>query len=785
MAMQTALIAAKWPVQSFQKLSRSRSGLSVWGTYWLLGLALVCYSVRLSAAENPNFGTIKIPLVSRPPTLEDFLGMTPSPAWQGKLAEVDRFVQRIPSDGAPVSQRTIAYLGYDRKNLYVIFVCFDNEPGKIRARMSRREDIIDDDSVEVMLDTFHDHRRAYAFISNPLGVQADAIWTEGQDFDFSFDTVWDSKGKLTNQGYVVWMAIPFRSLRFTSSNPQTWGVLLNRGIPRSNEDTFWPQYSSRIAGRLNQEGTATGLEGISPGRNLQFIPYASFASFRELDLRDPSNPTFSQRTAFGQAGLDAKVVLKDRFVLDATANPDFSQVESDEPQIIVSQRFEVFFPEKRPFFLENAGYFQTPFNLVFTRRIATPKFGLRLTGKQGPWALGLLVADDASPGLQISRSHPHAGKHAYFAIARGNRDVGEQSTIGAIFTDREFDGSFNRVGGIDARIKLNPNWVAVGQALVSSTRNLDASYLAGPAFDSELHRTGRKFTYDLNYNGRADGFRTEPGFDPQPDIQNIAQNVQYTFRPEGKHLISWGPSLYSYWTVDNQGTLINWGHIPTLQAEFARQTTIQLAYAEEGETLRPRDFSVLRQNLEFVRNTKQVVFKSNYFRQVGFSIDYRWGRRVNYAAPLNQAPFLARRNSANVTLTIRPTRSLKVDNTYLFFRFGDRFTEASVFNNHIIRSKWNYQLTRALSLRFIAQYNAVLASPLFTSLRTTKNFNADFLITYLVHPGTALYVGYNSNLQNLVSPLGVDENGQLRRTPDRFINDGRHFFAKISYLLRF
>ena len=167
--------------------------------------------------------------------------MKPSPAWQGKMARIDQFVQRTPSDGEPVTQRTEAYLGYDDKNLYVIFICFDNEPHKIRAYLSRREEVFDDDNVELMLDTFHDHRRAYAFFSNPLGVQADALWTEGQEFDFSFDTVFSTEAKLTQEGFVVRMAIPFRSLRFASNDPQTWGILLNRYIQRNNEGAFWPR----------------------------------------------------------------------------------------------------------------------------------------------------------------------------------------------------------------------------------------------------------------------------------------------------------------------------------------------------------------------------------------------------------------------------------------------------------------------------------------------------------------------------------------------------------------
>ena len=416
-----------------------------------LPLALVCAVTPLFGDES-DFGKIRIPRVSIPPRIEEFLSMEPSPAWKGKLAKAEQFRQRIPSDGAPVSERTEVYLGYDAKNLYSIYVCFDREPQRLRARLSRREDLFDDDFIELMLDTFHDHRHAYAFFANPLGVQADALWTEGpgtndQNFDMSFDTVWKSAGRVTDRGFVIWMAIPFRSLRFASSDPQTWGLLLAREIPRKNEQSFWPQYSSRVQGRLNQEGEAKGLEKISPGRNLQLIPYGVFRSFKELDLRDPNRPGYTQRAAFGQIGLDAKAVLKDKFVLDVTANPDFSQVESDDPQVTVNQRFEVQFPEKRPFFLENANYFQTPIQLLFTRRIADPKWGVRLTGKDGPWAIGTLVAGTDSPGEAVTpNQNPLFGKHALFAIGRVSRDIGTQSSIGLLYADREAGGFFNRVG---------------------------------------------------------------------------------------------------------------------------------------------------------------------------------------------------------------------------------------------------------------------------------------------------------------------------------------------------
>jgi hypothetical protein len=745
-----------------------------------------------SAASPPNFGQITIPRISRAPNLEEFLEMKPGPAWQGKLAKVDQFIQRTPSDGEAVSQRTQAYLGYDDKNLYAIFICFDKEPQKVRARLSRREDVFDDDTVEVMLDTFHDHRRAYAFFSNPLGVQADALWTEGQDFDFSFDTVFDTQAKLTDQGFLVKITIPFRSLRFASNDPQSWGILLDRDVRRNNESSFWPRYSSRISGRLNQEGEANGLTDISPGRNFQFIPYGIFRSFRELNLSDPNAPRFTQRDAFGQLGLDAKAVLKDKFVLDATANPDFSQIESDEPQVTVNQRFEVFFPEKRPFFLENSNYFQTPINLLFTRRIADPKWGVRLTGKDGPWALGMLAADDAFPGQQVLPGDPLFDQHAHFVVGRVNRDIGNQSTLGVMFTDREIGRYFNRVGGIDGRFRLNSNWIASFQGVVSSTLCSDplddiclrGKYYAGPAAELILQRDGRKLNYLMDYTDRSDGFRTQTGFDPQPDIHNLYNRVEYRFRPEGKHLVSWGPMMEQYETFDHEGNHLNSGFMPSISAEFKGQTTLMLLYAKEMELLRPRDFSVLTHNQRYVRHTSELKFDTSVYRPVSLHFDYRFGSRINYDSPDGVAPFLAGRTTVNTMLTVRPSKSLRIDNSYILLRLHNRFASFGSMNDHIIRSKWNYQYNKELSFRFIGQYSTVLANPTFTFLETTKNFNADFLVTYLVHPSTAIYVGYNTNLENLTLPPANDVDGDLLHS-GRFKNDGRNFFVKASYLFRF
>jgi len=744
------------------------------------------------SATPPN---IQIPRIDTPPSLSDFEDMQPSPRVAAHMLKVTGFIAREPSDGAEPTQNTDVYLAYDQRNLYAIFVCWDNEPDKIRARMTRREDIFSDDSVEIMIDTFHDARRAYAFAANPFGIQWDALWTEGAigngtpgdfgGFDPSFDTVWRSEGHLTSRGYLVLIAIPFKSLRFPDTGPQQWGIILNRAIPRTNENLFWPRISNRIQGRFNQAATATGVEQVSPGRNIQLIPYGLFSSFRDIDQRDPNHPFFESRAFKPEAGLDAKFILHGSFVLDATVNPDFSQIESDQPQITVNQRFEVFFPEKRPFFLENSNYFTLPMNLVFTRRIAHPEFGLRLTGKSGPWAVGLLASDDRAPGESVPPSDPHSGERATFTIARVSRDILQQSTIGAIFTDREFGGGYNRVGGVDANLKINQNWRVQGAAVTSSTLNPDGSYQAGPAYKVIAERVGRKLNLQTIYLDNSPGFVTETGFVNRVDIRQENVNASYYFRPEGKFLISWGPTVQQFSIWDHRGTALDYFVFPGIRVDMTRNTYINFhPYAADHVYLRPQDYTGLARVTAYPQPFWGIEGGTSWFKQFDFTWFYVSGGGVNYNPSAGRVPEISHEDQANATLTFHASGRLRIDNTYLLEHLREHVTHLTAVTNHIVRSKWNYQFTRELSARVILQYTSVLSNPLLSSLSPTKNFNADFLITYLVHPGTAIYVGYNSNLQNLDRRLLPTPTGLLT-TPDSFINDGRQFFVKASYLYRF
>jgi hypothetical protein len=763
----------------------------------LLMLLILLTPSAWAAAESTN-PSLVIPLVSSPPALDDFLTMKPVGIAAQQMVKVTGFVQRNPHDGDPASHPTEAYLGYDRKNLYVVFICFD-DPAKVRARRARREDIFDDDEVEIMLDTFHDRRRAYAFQTNPLGVQWDAIWTEvvqsdtGSNFDSTFDTLWYSKGKLTDKGYVVWFAIPFRSLRFSSLSQQTWGVILYRGIVRENEDDFWPALSSKVEGRLDRAATATGMADISPGRNIQLIPYGLFNSFRTLDTTDPSNPHFDNRAAGGKVGLDSKVILRDSLVLDVAANPDFSQVESDDPQVTVNQRFEVFFPEKRPFFLENSDYFRTPIDLLFTRRIEDPDFGARLSGRTGPYAIGLLMADDKSPGETVVPGDPLFGKRAYFAIARVNRDLYKQSSVGLIYTDRELEGQYNRIGGLDTRLKFSNTWTGNFQAVESATLS-STGYQSGPAYVADVVRSGLNLNYEGIFNDIAPGFLTEPGFVNRVDLREMEHSLSYRFRPKNSFLLSWGPTLLTDQIWDHTGLRLDTLYRASLLFQLKRQTFFSIApYTPYRERLRPTDFSTLPQNRDYKQHFSNVFFETSYFSKVIFIANYSWSDQINFVPPAGQPPVLDFGDFGSAGFTVRPATGLKIDNTYLFSRVKDKQSGMAVFNNHIIRTRWNWQFNNELSLRFIMEYDATLANPTFSSLPSTKQLSPQFLITYLLHPGTAIYVGYNSDLQNIDPALCArlptgrcDFNQPVPlRTRDRLINDNREFFIKVSYLFRF
>ena len=728
-----------------------------------------------------------VPRISQRITIDDFAGMTPREGLAEKLAVIEGFIQTSPTDGAPSTQKTVVYLAYDNDNLYVVFLCFDKEPGKISAAMTRREAFgQDEDWIEIYLDTYNDQRRSYCFSANAYGIQWDSRYSETSGYSDnrghqpSFDALWYSDGKITDQGYIVWMALPFKSMRFPSGDIQKWRTLVGRSIPRSSEYSAWPHKSRDVQGILTQTSFLNGLEDVAPGRSLQFIPYTSFRSFRLLDAQ-ASPPVFISDRSDPSVGLDTKLVLKDSYVLDFALNPDFSQIESDEPQVTVNQRFEVFFREKRPFFLENAQYFETPLNLVFTRRIADPQLGGRLTGKYGPYTMGFLFANDEAPGKQEPIESPIYGDDAYFGIFRVSRDIFGQSSIGALFTTRDFEDDTNSVGGGDFRLRLNDQWQANGQFVASRTDFDDGSNFSGHAIRSEITRTGSQFGLDILYNDLSPEFRTFTGFIPRVDFRSIEGSTHYYFRPEGKFLIAWGPEIGALELWDYNGTRLDSSLHPSLYVELQRQTYIRMNYFHDRQRLRPEDFVEISEDVDF--KTPQYLFnlETSFLQRATIRFSYEFGKEINFVPPVGQTPDLSDFNSADLELIMRPLPRLQVRTNYLFTGLKS-LDDEKIFDDHIVSVRSNYQFTKEFSLRLILQYESTLANPALTSLEDRRNLNADVLLTYMVNPWTALYVGYNGNRQNLSL---IDEIGrpELIRT-GRLINDANQFFLKFSYLIR-
>jgi hypothetical protein len=726
--------------------------------------------------------SILIPRVERAPRLEDFLpAPTQAGTLQGPVADepergvrVTDFRQREPGDGVPASQPTAAYLSYDHQNLYVVFVCTD-QPGTVRANVARREDIADDDQVVLYLDTFHDRKRAYLFAANPVGVQQDGVVTEGQDEDLSFDTVWTSEGRLTDSGYVVRMAIPFRSLRFSDESEQTWGIALGRSIRRNNEESYWPHVTKKIRGFVPQLGDAQGLAQISPARNVQVNPYSMLARARIFDDKIPAHVTQGDE----RIGLDAKAVLRDAFTLDATVNPDFSQVETDDPQVTVNERFEVFFPEKRPFFLENAGYFQTPVNLLFSRRIVDPFGGLRLTGKANRWAFGALAMNDRQLD-QRDADDPEYGREMWVGAFRAQREFGKENTVGVLVTNQDVRGAprYARAYSADARWNFGRNWTLAGQLIRSETHEDEGPRLSDWSMYSKASYDSRALDYSGTYRQFGPDFDAPLGFVSRVGYRRLDQDVEYTFRPKSKLITQYGPKLKMQWLWDYSNAALQ-------DREVEGEFTVKMRGKTEVKFGQVRAFELFR-GLEFLPYFNQVEASTEWVRWLGVDVVYGTGTAVNHdpaEEPVELLPFLTNVVEKEVGMTVRPTPRLRFEQRFNQTQLTTRLESARVASELQSRSKLSYQFSRALSLRAIVDYKIEEAdTSLFDADEREAKWGLDLLLTYLLNPGTAFYVGYTSEYENLRT-IGFGQDVIRTRSPG--LEVGRQLFVKVNYLWRF
>ena len=737
----------------------------------------------------------KVPLLDTPVRLADFAGMEPRAGLRDKLAKVTGFTQNRPTDGQAPTEKTDVYFGRTRTVLYVVFVCHDVKPSEIRGHLVRRENILNDDYVSLLLDPFADRRRGVLFQLNPAGVQADAAWTENNSPDYSYDQVWDSDARVTKDGWLAEFAIPFASLRFRVG-VQGWGVVLQRSIPRNSETDNWPLIKSSISGTLSQEATLEGIEGVTGSHNLQINPYVLAQNEHELQTVDPLQPFFSSRKFEGTAGGEAKAIVHDSIVLDATVNPDFSDVESDQPQFTVNQRYPVFFPELRPFFLENANYFSTPIDLVYTRNIIRPEVGGRVTGKVGQTNLGFFAIDDREPGQTVAPGNTLYGKRALFAVGRVSQDLGKGSNVGVIYTDEELGDTWNRIGGADFTARISSKWTATGQMVESSTRSDDGlgdiGYAAGPATKLDISRSGHAFNLDNTYQDFSTNFVSSVGFIQTDNIRSDSFNANYDWFPQHSVVQTYQLQVQNQVAFDHQGDRVYHYTQLTGVAALARNTVFAAIAGANSDTLGPLTNSLLTTYKNYSENYGGVVFRSSPVPQVNFNVVTVIGGNINYNPVAGAIPSLLHQNLVQAMLTLQPISALTVDNTYLLDRDHAVVSGLETFENQTLRTKLNYQFTRAFSARVIVEYDSLLVNPVETSLLRTKQVQTQALFTWLPHPGTAIYVGYNNDLQNLdrglCNRLGTgdcDPNNTTAPRSPSYLNDGRQFFVKASYLLRF
>lgn len=481
----------------------------------------------MSLCAVASAANIDLPRVDGDVVLDGQLGEA---AWQ-KATQVELVYETNPGENIPARVKTIVYLMEDGANLYIGFAASDPEPSAIRAYLRDRDSAYDDDFIGIIIDSYNDSRRAFEFLANPLGVQMDLTINEASsggnngNEDDSWDAIWGSAGQINDEGYVVEMKIPLTQLRFPAiEGLKTWGFDLIRSYPRDRRFRF----SNNPLARGNncylcQLGEFSGLEDAEPGRDFEVVP--TLTASKSDSTEDPGIDPLVSGSTKTEAGLSVRWGITPDLTANLAINPDFSQVEADAAQLDVNNRFALFFPEKRPFFLEGADYFSTPLRAVFTRTIASPDVGAKLTGKRGDHTFGVLIAEDAVtsllfPGLFGSDSTTLEQSNTAF-MGRYSRGFGSTSAIGGVLTVRDGDGYHNYVGGIDARWKINDQHTLSAQYLETETEypvdvaiefDQPLGILDGEGSFISYEFDSRNWYANIRRHDLSEGFRADSGF---------------------------------------------------------------------------------------------------------------------------------------------------------------------------------------------------------------------------------------------------------------------------------
>jgi hypothetical protein len=729
------------------------------------------------AEEAPTAGSpeIHVTRATGPITIDGDLS---DPGWQG-ATQVDTFYETQPGDNTPPTVKTVAHLTYDDRYFYAAFEFFEPDPKTIRAPLGDRDDVPGyTDYGGMLLDTKHDGKTGVLIVANPRNVQYDSLINDitGNE-DPTYNIYWDSATRIESWGWTLEMRVPFSSLRYTSADPQTWGILLYRNRPRNfrvqNFSAKLPRGSNCFVCHCNP---LTGLTGLPKGGHLVVAPYLT-GTGQQLPVGDAgSRLSGVQGSATG--GLDAKWTVNANNAVDLTVNPDFSQVESDVAQIATNQRFALFYPEKRPFFLEGLDLFATPIQAVYTRTITSPRWGGRATGELGDTSYTFLVTEDKGggsiilPGPQASTT-ANQNFGSTVAIGRARYDVG-RSFGSLLFTDREdAGGGHNRVVGPDFQWRMTGADTLTGQLLLSDTVNpnrpdidpsLTGQRLNSHALDVRYDRSTRTWDGTVEVRDFGDGFRVDDGFEPQNGFRQVRGNVGYNFYPAGSVL--WNhvrPFLGERYTTDTSGNLLMSRLNPGIGVNGFWSSYMELDWFGDRVRVGNRVFGN-EQIAYFLNMTPSRLLSL-------VSLMGSFGKQIDFD---NARP--GRGGVVNAEVTLRPTDHLTFDAIGVYDYVdvtigGQRGRSGRLFTATVERLRASYTFNSRSFLRLIGQDVRTDRHPNLYLAAVTPRDEARTL--------SALF-GYKLNWQTVLY-FGYGEESALFDTSLRLAPASRTLFLKLSY----
>lgn len=769
--------------------------------------------LALSVAQDPGdaydgrAGELDV-AIPRRDTSVTIDGRLDEPVWR-EAARLTGFSQYRPVDGLPAADSTVVLVWYASNAIYFGIRAMEPHGSVVRATLADRDAIDADDNVQILLDTYDDHRRALEFAVNPLGIQEDGVRSEGQDagaaggrnatgrfdgtIDLNPDFVWQSRGHVTPWGYEVEVRVPFKSLRYQSTDPQTWGLQIVRQVMHSGYEDTWTPVVRANASFLIQAGRLVGLHDLHRGLVMDINPEAT------TKIEGDSTVTGYGYDATPQLGGTLHWGITNNLGLAATAHPDFSQVEADVAQVTVNQRFALFYPEKRPFFLDGLERYDTPNRLIYTRRIVQPVAGAKLIGKLGGTNVAYLGAVDTRDAT--------SGNNPVYNILRLRRDLGTSSTLGLVYTDREDGGAYNRAAGGDARVVWRKIWFSQLQVVGSWTGD-DAGGRNGVLWDAVLgDRTGRNYGNHYEILGISPDFAASSGFVNRTGIVSGRFFNRFTWYGAPGALVEQVSTFFHFapiWRYDD----FRHARSP-IEGEYGDRWTATLrggwnvnaSIGDNPVRFDPTAFV----DYGVIRGTDTIPFAvpggTNHFwnADAGFSMPNRAltaSASASYggAAIFDEAA-RGRELKAEASLAWRPTRSLRLTASWTHDRLT-RSRDGSEFAlANIPRLEVDVQLTRSLFVRYIGQYvtqrQAALRDPrtdeplarldttgatyVAAAGFTSNTFRNDVLFSYKPSPGTVFFFGYGVLLTR-PEAFSLSGPGFTR------VNDG--FFAKASYLLR-